>query len=208
MELEVYSKEGEKTGRTVQLNKDVFGIEPNDHVIWLDVKRIRNAARQGTHKTKDRSEMSYSTKKLFKQKGTGGARRGDRNSGVLYHGARIHGPRPRNYDIKLNKKVRSLARKSALSYKIKEQAIIVVENFDYETPKTKQFLALLKALNTDTKKNLLVLDEPRVNTFLSARNLPNVAITQSTNVNTYDVLNANHLIIMEGAFEKLNSILS
>ncbi|NLT02946.1 MAG: 50S ribosomal protein L4, partial [Bacteroidales bacterium] len=172
MELSVYTIKGEDTGRKVTLSDAVFAIEPNDHAIWLDVKQYRANSRQGTHKAKERSEMSGSTRKLGRQKGGGGARRGDINSPVLVGGARVFGPKPRDYSFKLNKKVKALARRSALSYKAIENAIVVVEDFSFEAPKTKDFVALASNLKVADKKSLFVLAEGNKNVYLSARNLP------------------------------------
>ena len=189
------------------LNENIFGIEPNDHVIYLDVKRYLAAQRQGTSKTKERSEHSGSTRKLGRQKGGGGARRGDINSPVLVGGGRVFGPRPRDYSFKLNKKVRSLARKSALSYKAQEQAIIVVEDFDFEAPRTKEFINVVKDLKIDGEKVLLILPEVRKNVYLSARNLKKADVTTASQTNSYKVLNADVLVVTEKSLMRIEEIL-
>ena len=189
------------------LNENIFGIEPNDHVIYLDVKRYLAAQRQGTSKTKERSEHSGSTRKLGRQKGGGGARRGDINSPVLVGGGRVFGPKPRDYSFKLNKKVRSLARKSALSYKAQEQAIIVVEDFDFEAPRTKEFINVVKDLKIDGEKVLLILPEVRKNVYLSARNLKKADVTTASQTNSYKVLNADVLVVTEKSLMRIEEIL-
>jgi len=206
MELSVYTIKGEDTGRKVTLSDSVFAIEPNDHAIWLDVKQYRANNRQGTHKSKERSEMSGSTRKLGKQKGGGGARRGDINSPVMVGGARVFGPRPRDYGFKLNKKVKVLARKSALSYKAKENAITIVEDFAFEAPKTKDFIALANNLKVADKKSLFVLAEVNKNVYLSARNLSNVKVVTISELNTYKVLDAMSLVITESSVAEFESI--
>ena len=206
MELSVYTIKGEDTGRKVTLSDSVFAIEPNDHAIWLDVKQYRANNRQGTHKSKERSEMSGSTRKLGKQKGGGGARRGDINSPVMVGGARVFGPRPRDYGFKLNKKVKALAKKSALSYKAKENAITIVEDFAFEAPKTKDFIALANNLKVADKKSLFVLAEVNKNVYLSARNLPSVKVVTISELNTYKVLDAMSLVITESSVAEFESI--
>ena len=199
MELKVLNIKGEETGKTVTLNDAVFGIEPNDHAIYLDVKQYMANKRQGTHKSKERNEVTGSTRKLIRQKGSGGARRGDIKSPVMVGGGRIFGPQPRDYGFKLNKKVKALARKSALSYKAKDNSIIVVEDFTFETPKTKDFIALLKGLNIENQKMLLVLPENNNKVFLSARNLTKANVVITSELNTYSVLNTNSLVFTESA---------
>jgi large subunit ribosomal protein L4 len=199
MELNVLNIKGEDTGRTVSLNDTIFGIEPNDHAIYLDVKQYMANKRQGTHKSKERSEVSGSTRKLIRQKGGGGARRGDINSPLLVGGGRVFGPKPRDYSFKLNKKVKVLARKSALSYKAKENAIVVVEDFSLETPKTKDFIAIMKGLNLENRKLLLVLPENNKTVYLSARNLQKASIATASDLNTYRVLDAASLVLMESS---------
>jgi len=208
MELSVYTINGEDTGRKITLSDAVFAIEPNDHAIWLDVKQYRANNRQGTHKSKERSEMSGSTRKLGRQKGGGGARRGDINSPVLVGGARVFGPKPRDYSFKLNKKVKALARRSALSYKAIENAIMVVEDFAFETPRTKDFIALANNLKVADKKSLFVLAETNKNVYLSARNLSNVKVVTVSELNTYKVLDAKSLILTEGSVAGIESILN
>lgn len=208
MEISVFNIKGEDTGRKVVLNEAVFGIEPNDHAIYLDVKQYLAAQRQGTAKSKERSEMSGSTRKLGRQKGGGGARRGDINSPVLVGGARVFGPRPRNYAFKLNKKLKALARRSALSYKAKENSIIVLEDFTMETPKTKAFVEILNNLKISEKKVLLVLPEANKNVFLSARNLEGAKLAIAKDINTYSVLDAGALVITERSLEDIDAVLN
>ena len=207
MELSVYTKKGEDTGRTVTLDDTVFGIEPNDHAIYLDVKQHMANKRQGTHKAKERSEITGSTRKMIRQKGTGGARRGDVKSPVLVGGGRIFGPKPRDYSFKLNKKVKALARKSALSYKAKENAITVVEDFTMDAPKTKEFLAFIKDLSLEGKKILFVLPENNNYVYLSARNLKSADIVTVSQVNTYKVLHASNLLFTERALGVIENYL-
>jgi large subunit ribosomal protein L4 len=206
MELSVFNIKGEDTGRKVTLNDAIYGIEPNDHAIYLDVKQFLANKRQGTHKSKERSEVSGSTRKLIRQKGGGGARRGDINSPVLVGGGRVFGPRPRDYEFKLNKKVKSLARKSALSYKAKNSAIVVVEDFNMEAPKTKEFATITKNLKVADKKLLMVLPEKNNFVYLSARNLQKAKVVTVSDINTYSVLDAANLVLTESsvaAIEKL-----
>ena len=197
MQLNVFNKNGEETGRMVTLNDTVFGIEPNDHAIYLDVKQYMANKRQGTHKAKERSEITGSTRKMIRQKGSGGARRGDVKSPVLVGGGRIFGPKPRDYSFKLNKKVKALARKSALTYKAKENAIMIVEDFTWETPKTKDFLALMRDLNLNERKTLFVLPENDKVIFLSARNLKTAKVVTVSEMNTYKVLDAANILFTE-----------
>jgi large subunit ribosomal protein L4 len=204
MKINVYNIKGEDTGKKVDLNDGVFGIEPNDHVIYLDVKQYMANKRQGTAKTKERSEMSGSTRKLGRQKGGGGARRGDINSPLLVGGARVFGPKPRDYSFKLNKKEKALARRSALSYKLREDAITVVEDFTFEAPKTKEFLAVVKNLKIDGKKLLMVLPAINRSIYLSARNLPRTNVVTVSELNTYKVLDAAHLVLLESSVNVLN----
>lgn len=206
MELSVFNIKGEDTGRKVTLNDAIFGIEPNDHAIYLDVKQFLANKRQGTHKSKERSEVSGSTRKLIRQKGGGGARRGDINSPVLVGGGRVFGPKPRDYEFKLNKKVKSLARKSALSYKAKNSAIVVVEDFTMEAPKTKEFVTITKNLKVADKKLLMVFPERNNFVYLSARNLQKAKVVTVSDINTYSVLDAANLVLTESsvaAIEKL-----
>lgn len=208
MELKVLSIKGEETGRTVTLPDEIFAIEPNDHAIYLDVKQYRTHQRQGTAKTKERSEQSGSTRKLFRQKGTGGARRGDINSPVLRGGATVFGPKPRIYTIKVNKKVKRLARISALSYKAKNNEIRVVENFSFEAPKTKQFVELLNNLKISDKKSLFVLKNPQKNVYLSARNIQGLNLLNVDLLNTYKVLESKYLVLTEDALAHLTELLN
>ena len=197
MEVSVLNINGQETGRKATLNDAIFGIEPNDHVIYLDVKQYLAAQRQGTAKTKERSEHAGSTRKLIRQKGSGGARRGDIKSPVLVGGGRAFGPQPRDYSFKLNKKVKVLARKSALSYKAQDNAIIVVEDFNIEAPKTKDFVNITKNLKVDGKKTLVVLPEVNKNVYLSARNIQKAEVMTANAINTYKVLDADVLVISE-----------
>ena len=208
MEVSVLNINGQETGRTVTLNESIFGIEPNDHVIYLDVKQYLANQRQGTAKTKERSEVSGSTRKLGRQKGGGGARRGDINSPVLVGGGRVFGPKPRDYGFKLNKKVKSLARRSALSYKAQENAIVVVEDFTMDVPKTKDFVNIAKNLKVDGKKTLLILPEVNKNVYLSARNLQRSEVMTASSLNTYKVLNADVLVVTENSLKKIDGNLA
>ncbi len=201
MEVSVLNIKGEDTGKKVVLNDAIFGIEPNDHCIYLAVNQYLAAQRQGTHKSKERSEIAGSTRKLIRQKGGGGARRGDIKSPVLRGGGRVFGPRPRDYWFKLNKKVKALARKSALSYKAQQNAIVVVEDFDFETPKTKDGIALLNNLKVEGKKTLIVLPEVKKNVNLSVRNIQRVEVMTASALNTYKVMNANVLVVTENALK-------
>ena len=208
MEISVLNINGQETGRKVTLNESIFGIEPNDHVLYLDVKQFLANQRQGTHKSKERSEVSGSTRKLGRQKGGGGARRGDINSPVLVGGGRVFGPKPRDYRFKLNKKVKALARKSALSYKAAECAIVVVEDFTMEAPKTKEFVNIAKNLKVDGKKALFVLSDVNKNVYLSARNLQRSYVTMASQVNAYRVLNADVLVVTENSLKTFDEILN
>lgn len=206
MELSVYNIKGEDTGKKVVLDDSIFAIEPNDHAIYLDVKQYMANQRQGTHKAKERSELSGSTRKLIRQKGSGGARRGDINSPLLCGGARVFGPRPRSYSFKLNKKLKALARRSALSYKAKNNEIIVVEDFSFEAPKTKAFKAISAALKVDDKKVLYVLPEMDANVRLSARNLQNTNLILANLINTYVVLDSKNLVLTERSVAVVNEL--
>lgn len=208
MDINVLDIKGQETGRKVTLSESIFGIEPNDHVIYLDVKQYMADQRQGTHKSKERSEVSGSTRKLGRQKGGGGARRGDINSPVLVGGGRVFGPKPRDYRFKLNKKVKNLARRSAISYKAQEQAILVVEDFNFEAPKTKDFVNIAKNLKVDGKKLLLLLPEANKNVFLSARNLQKAHVMVAKDVNTYKILDADVLIVTENSLKAVEGILN
>lgn len=208
MEVSVLNIKGQDTGKKVTLNDSVFGVEPNDHAIYLDVKQYLAAQRQGTAKTKERSELSGSTRKLGRQKGGGGARRGGINSPLLVGGARVFGPKPRDYRFKLNKKVKQLARRSALSYKVQENALVVVEDFAFEAPKTKNFIALLNDLNLAGKKVLVVAAGSDKNLYLSARNLPKAKVAVASDINTYGVLDASVLVLTESAVAKVEEVLA
>jgi len=207
MELEVLKITGESTGRKVQLNENIYGIEPNDHCIYLDTKQYLADQRQGTHKAKTRSEISGSTRKLFRQKGTGGARRGDINSPVLRGGGRVFGPQPRDYSFKLNKKVKQLARRSALAYKAQGNEIVILEDFAFDTIKTKKMIEVLNNLKVNGGKNLFVLPETNMNVVLSARNIQRTKIELARNLNTYDILNAKKLFITESSLAVIDEIL-
>jgi large subunit ribosomal protein L4 len=208
MELAVYNISGSETGKKASLNDDIFNIEPNDHAIYLDVKQYLANQRQGTHSAKEKSQVSGSTKKLHRQKGTGGSRKGSIKSGTFVGGARIHGPRPRDYSFKLNKKVKQLARKSALTYKAKENSITVLENFNLDTPKTKQYLDILAKLKLNDDKTLLVVADYNENIYKSSRNLPQAKVMAAKDLNTYAILNANKLVLVEGSVQILNDILN
>ena len=203
MELNVLNKEGKETGRKVTLSDHIFGIEPNDHAIYLDVKQYMANQRQGTSKSKERGEISGSTRKIKKQKGTGGARAGSIKSPVFRGGGTIFGPRPRNYDFKLNKKVKQLARKSALTYKAAENSIMVLEDFNLEAPKTKEIVALRTNLQIADKKSLFVLPVENNSIYLSSRNLKDVSVVTASELNTYQILNAKTLVILEGSLNKI-----
>lgn len=205
MELEVLNINGESTGRTVELSSDVFGIEPNDHAIYLDVKRYQAALRQGTHKAKERAEITGSTKKLKRQKGTGTARAGSIKSPLFKGGGRVFGPRPRNYDLKVNKKVRGLARRSALSYKAKDQSIVVVEDFSFDAPKTKDYVAFLKSIKLEDKKSLHLRNDDCDNVWLSSRNVKKALVQKAANVSTYEILNHQVLVLSEGVLESFKN---
>ena len=206
MELSIYNIQGEDTGRKIALESSVFGIEPNDHAIYLTVKQYRANQRQGTHKTKERSEMSGSTRKLFRQKGTGGARRGDINSNILRGGARVFGPRPRSYSFKLNKKLRQLARRSALTYKAQDNQIMVLDQLSFEARKTKSFVSMAKALNVDGQKTLYVVSQIEDTVALSARNIPGVSIVRAQDLNTYCVLDCRKIVFTEDALAQVNEM--
>lgn len=208
MELSVLNIKGEDTGKKVALSDNIFAIEPNDHVIYLDVKRYLAAQRQGTAKSKERSEVSGSTRKLGRQKGGGGARRGDINSPLLVGGGRVFGPKPRNYSIKLNKKVKNLARRSALAYKVQENALLIVEDFEMATPQTKAYVEILNNLKISDKKSLLLLPGVNKNVYLSARNLKNAKVSTAANVNTYGVIDAGVLVVTESALQQLEAVLN
>lgn len=203
MEIQVLNTAGKETGRAVVLNDQIFGVEPNDHAIYLDVKQFLAANRQGTHKSKERAEVAGSTKKIKKQKGTGGARAGSIKSPVFIGGGRVFGPRPRNYDFKLNKKVKALARKSALTYKAQASSILVLEDFVLETPKTKEFVKLSTNLKINDKKSLFVLPEENKNIYLSSRNLEGVSVVIASELTTYQIMNAGKIIFLESSVGKI-----
>ncbi len=207
MKLEVYNIKGETTGRKIDLPDEVFGIEPHEHSVWLDVKRYLAAQRQGTHKSKERSEMSGSTRKLHRQKGTGGSRKGDINNPLYRGGGRVFGPRPRSYDIQVNAKVRQLARRSALSAKAKAGSIIVVEDFTFEQPKTQDFRNFLRALQVADKKSLTVTGEYNKTLYLSCRNLPQADIAPAQDLNTYQIMRAGAILLSESAIDKIKEVL-
>ncbi|UII34805.1 50S ribosomal protein L4 [Fulvivirga ulvae] len=207
MDISVVKYSGEDTGRKISLSKEVFGIEPNDHAIYLDVKQYLANQRQGTHKSKERAEISGSTKKIKKQKGTGTARAGSIKSPVFRGGGRVFGPTPRDYTFKLNKKLKELARKSALTYKAKDQSIAIIEDFTLESPKTKEYLKMLGALSLGDKKTLLVLGDNNKNVVLSGRNIQNTKVVTADSLNTYDVLHADNLILSESSVEKIDNLL-
>ena len=208
MEVSVLNIKGENTGRKVTLDESIFGIEPNQHVIYMAVRQYLAAQRQGTHKSKERSEISGSTRKLGRQKGGGGARRGDINSPLLVGGARVFGPTPRDYSFKLNKKVKQLARKSALSQKAIENAIIVVEDFNFEAPSTKSFVEMLNKLNISAKKQLIVMPSSNKFVYLSARNLKGTQVAIASDINTYGIMNAEVMVVTESSLEVINNILA
>jgi len=208
MEVKVLDINGKETGRTIELSDSVFGIEPNQHAIYLDVKRYLAAQRQGTHKSKERGEITGSTRKIKKQKGTGTARAGSIKNPLFRGGGRVFGPRPRNYSIKLNKNLKRLARKSAVSLKAQESNLVVVEDFNFDAPSTKQFVNVLKALGLENKKSLLVLGESNKNVYLSSRNLRRASVVTDLGVSTYDVMNANSLVITESSVEGIVENLS
>lgn len=206
MELEVYKISGEKTAKKVKLNDAVFGIEPNDHAIWLDVKQYLANQRQGTHKTKERNAITGSTRKIKRQKGTGTARAGSIKSPIFRGGGRTFGPEPRDYGFKVNKKVKKLARLSALSYKVKENGITVVEDFKMEAPKTKEYANILKNFNLNEKKTLVILPETDGNLVLSAQNLQRTKVSRADSLNTYDIMNANNILISENSVKVLEDL--
>jgi large subunit ribosomal protein L4 len=208
MEVIVINTDGKGTGRKVNLNDAIFGIEPNDHAIYLDVKQHLANKRQGTHKSKERAEIARSTKKAFRQKGTGGARRGSYKSPLVRGGGRVFGPKPRDYSFKLNKKLKNLARLSALSYKAKEQNITVLENFNIAAPKTKDFIAILKNLKLENEKVLLVIGKNDRNIVLSSRNIERKKVVTASDINTYDILNAGKLVLTEDSISAIESALN
>jgi large subunit ribosomal protein L4 len=206
MEISVYNIQGQATSKKVKLADEVFAIEPNEHTVYLDVKQYLANQRQGTHKSKEKSEVNYSTKKILKQKGTGGARHGSIKANIFVGGGRVFGPRPRDYRFKLNKKVKDLARKSALSSKVKDKSLTVIEDFTFDAPKTKSYLEMLTAFSLADKRTLLVLPEVDKNVILSGRNIQKVKITTVSNLNTYDLINNDVVLLAEGSVKKLNEL--
>ncbi len=203
MKFEVFNIQGEQTGRSVDLPDDIFGIEPNEHAVYLAVKQYLANQRQGTHKAKERSEVSGSTRKLHRQKGTGGSRKGDINNPLYPGGGRVFGPKPRDYRQKLNKKVRRLARKSALSSKAKAGSILIVEDFSFESPRTKEFIKILSALKVSDKKTLFVTADYEKEVLLSSRNMPKASVMRASDLNTYAILNSSTIVLSEGCIEKI-----
>ncbi len=206
MEIAVFNKAGQETGRNVDLNPEIYAVEPNDHAIYLDVKQYLANQRQGTHMAKDRGEISGSTRKIKRQKGTGGARAGSRKSGTIRGGGRIFGPRPRDYRFKLNKKLKELARKSALTYKAQSNGIMVLEDFSFEAPKTKEFVAIQNNLNINGKKSLIVISEANKNIYLSSRNLQNVEIVIASELSTYKIMRAQKIVLVESSVSKVEEL--
>lgn len=208
MELQVYNIEGNETGKTVSLSEQIYAIEPNDHAIYLTVKQHLANKRQGTHKAKERAEITGSTRKLKKQKGTGTARAGSIKSPLFRGGGRIFGPRPRNYGFKLNRKVKDLARKSALTYKVKEEKLTILEDFSMEAPKTKDFLKILNNLSAQDSRSLVILPEDNKNIYLASRNLKKTKVMPFSQLNVYDILNADRLFLLEGSLSKIETLLN
>ncbi len=206
MEVAIFNKAGQETGRNVELSSEIYAVEPNDHAIYLDVKQYLANQRQGTHKAKDRGEISGSTRKIKRQKGTGGARAGSRKSGTIRGGGRIFGPRPRDYSFKLNKKLKELARKSALTYKAQANSIMVLEDISFEAPKTKEFVAIQNNLKISDKKSLIVLPEENKNIYLSSRNLQNVEIVTASELSTYKIMRAHKIILVESSVNKVEEL--
>lgn len=206
MEIAVLNRAGEETGRKVELNPSIYSVEPNDHAIYLDVKQYLANQRQGTHMAKDRGEISGSTRKIKRQKGTGGARAGSRKSGTIRGGGRIFGPRPRDYSFKLNKKLKDLARKSALTYKAQSEGILVVEDFSFEAPKTKEFVAIQNNLKISDKKSLIVIPDANNNIYLSSRNLQNVEIVKASDLSTYKIMRAQKIVLVESSVSKVEEL--
>lgn len=206
MEVSIFDYTGKDTGKKITLSDNIFGVEPNEHAVYLDVKQYLANQRQGTHKSKEKGEVNYSTKKLKKQKGTGGARAGSRKSPLFRGGGRVFGPRPRDYSFKLNKKVKVLARKSALSVKANKSAISVLADFTFDAPKTKDYLSFLNAFSLVGKKTLLILPETNMNVYLSSRNIQKARVTTANQINTYELMNADNLLISEGALEKIENL--
>jgi large subunit ribosomal protein L4 len=207
MKVKVLNKEGKESGKSVDLSDDVFAVEPNQHVVWLDVKHYLANQRQGTHKSKERAEISRSTKKIGRQKGGGGARHGSAKSPIFVGGGRVFGPRPRDYDFKLNKKIKALARKSVLSARVSESKLMVIEDFAFDAPKTKAYIEFLNALSLTGKKTLFIVDGGENNIFLSARNIPKTKVLDKESVNTYELVNADYILLAASTVSYLESIL-
>ena len=207
MKIEIFNLNGKPSGKTIELSDKIFLAQPNDHCIYLDVKAILANKRQGTHKTKERSEVNRTKKKLYRQKGTGNARHGSRNAPIFIGGGTVFGPKPKDYTMPINKKVKKIARISALAYKAKDNAITVIENFTFETPKTKQFLELLKNFNLLNKKNLIILPNSDQNVYLSARNIQKTKVIPATTINTYDLLYSDNIILTESSIPIIESLL-
>ena len=208
MELAVFNSNGQETGRKITLSSDIFGIEPNDHAIYLDVKQMLANRRQGTHKSKERAEVNYSTRKLKRQKGTGGARSGSRKNPLMVGGGRIFGPRPRDYSFSLNKKVKQLARRSALAYKAQENGIMLIEALTFDKPSTKNLTTIINSLKLNDKKTLIVIPEANENIYLSSRNLQKSKVVVASDLNTYDILNATNLVLFEGSVKSIENLLT
>ncbi len=206
MEIAVFNKAGQETGRNVELSAEIYAVEPNDHAIYLDVKQYLANQRQGTHMAKDRGEISGSTRKIKRQKGTGGARAGSRKSGTIRGGGRIFGPRPRDYSFKLNKKLKDLARRSALTYKAQSNGILVVEDFSFEAPKTKEFVVIQNNLKIGDKKSLIVIPDANNNIYLSSRNLQNVEIVKASDLSTYKIMRAQKIVLVESSVSKVEEL--
>jgi large subunit ribosomal protein L4 len=208
MELAIFNSNGQETGRKLKLNSDIYGIEPNDHAIYLDVKQILANRRQGTHKSKERAEINHSTRKIKRQKGTGGARAGSIKSPLFVGGGRVFGPKPRDYSFRLNKKVKQLARKSALSYKAIEKGIVVVEGFNFEKPSTKGFNTILDNLKISGTKTLVIIPELNENVYLSSRNIQKSKVVVAAEINTYDILNAKNIVLFENSLKTIENLLT
>ena len=208
MKVKVFNKEGKETGREIELSDAIFGLEPNAHAVYLAVKSPLAAQRQGTHKTKDRNEIARTTKKAFRQKGTGGARRGDMKSPLVRGGGRVFGPKPHAYDLKINKKVKDVARKSALSGKLKAESLLVIEDFGMSAPRTKEFAQVLKNFNLSGQRSVVVMDQPEKNTILSARNIPQLTMVSASQLSVLDIMNCRKILLSEGAVQAIHQNLS
>jgi large subunit ribosomal protein L4 len=208
MKVKVFNKEGKETGREIELSDAIFGLEPNEHAVYLAVKSQLAAQRQGTHKTKERNEIARTTKKAFRQKGTGGARRGDMKSPLVRGGGRVFGPKPHAYDLKINKKVKDVARKSALSGKLKAESLLVIEDFGKSAPRTKEFAQVLKNFNLSGQRSVVVMDQPEKNTILSARNIPQLTMVSASQLSVLDIMNCRKILLSEGAVQAIHQNLS